>query len=153
MPHTSIGLGDLPLKARCYCGATEIVASTVPASVSYCHCIDCRRITGAPVAALAAFASDRVAITGPEKSAKVQGTDFGRTFCADCGSPIAFRGDYAPGQVFLHISLFDDAVRLVPTLHSYESRRLPWLHIADATERHETSSRAALNSALEQGRV
>ncbi|MEO0670571.1 MAG: GFA family protein [Pseudomonadota bacterium] len=127
-----------------------VFASALPATVSYCHCIDCRRITGAPVAALAAFRSDDVEIRGPERPAKVSGTGFSRTFCADCGTPIAFRGDYVPGQTFLHLSLFDDADRLVPTLHSYESRRLPWLHIEDTAERFETSSRAALNGALEQ---
>ena len=43
------------ITGRCYCGKTTIRASRPPQMVAYCHCQDCRRATGAPVAAFAAF--------------------------------------------------------------------------------------------------
>lgn len=43
------------LTGRCYCGATTVQATLAPLTVAYCHCIDCRRVTGAQVAAFAAF--------------------------------------------------------------------------------------------------
>ena len=43
------------IAGRCYCGATTISATEAPQAIAYCHCGDCRRVTGAPVAAFAAF--------------------------------------------------------------------------------------------------
>jgi len=43
------------ITGRCYCGATTFHATEQPVAVAYCHCKDCRRVTGAPVAAFAAF--------------------------------------------------------------------------------------------------
>ena len=36
----------------CRCGAVRFEASADPHHVSYCHCKDCRRASGAPVSAL-----------------------------------------------------------------------------------------------------
>ncbi|MEM6423293.1 MAG: GFA family protein, partial [Pseudomonadota bacterium] len=48
---------------RCYCGAITLEATAAPLTAAYCHCADCRRWTGAPVAAFAAFAADTVRLT------------------------------------------------------------------------------------------
>ena len=45
---------------RCYCGGITLSAQESPQTIAYCHCTDCRRITGAPVAAFAAFAENAV---------------------------------------------------------------------------------------------
>ncbi|MEO0619932.1 MAG: GFA family protein [Pseudomonadota bacterium] len=146
--HSSpaIGTGP-PYSARCFCGAIRLVADAEPLSVSYCHCVDCRRATGAPVAALAAFASRAVTFSGDPKSAKGTQPGSTRTFCPDCGSSLAFHGDYVDDQTFIHIGLFDELNHFVPTHHSYDGERATWLKIDDSCDRFAGSSRTALNAA------
>ena len=132
------------LSGRCYCGATTISATQTPKTIAYCHCIDCRRVTGAPVAAFAAF--DETAVTfAPNEGRKVAvNPGATRTFCAACGSPLAGRYDYLPGQVYIALGVLDQAADLAPRLHAHEAQRLPWLHIDDDLERFATTSRSRL---------
>lgn len=135
------------ISGRCYCGAKTISAEKVPDAVAYCHCADCRRVTGAPVAAFAAF--DEAAVTFmPNEGRKVTANPgVTRTFCETCGSPLTGRYDYLPGKVYIALSLLDQADDYAPELHAHVSKRLGWLHIDDDLERFEKSARARLSKA------
>ncbi|MEJ6393777.1 GFA family protein [Gymnodinialimonas sp. 2305UL16-5] len=135
---------DLAITGRCYCGRTRLQAAAPPQTLSYCHCADCRRITGAPVAAFAAFAPDGVDFIpgkGPRKSF-TKGVD--RWFCQDCGTQLCAAYDYLPGQVYVPLGLLDQAADLPPQSHSHISSRLPWLHIDDDLPRDSASGRDRL---------
>jgi hypothetical protein len=67
-----------------------------------------------------------------------------RTFYVKCGSPLSFRGDYVPGQIYVPLGLLDQADELAPQVHSYESQRLSWLHIDDDTQRFDNSAQTRL---------
>jgi hypothetical protein len=132
---------------RCYCGVTSFTASKQPLIVTYCHCADCRRVTGAPVAAFAAFQEADLQFTPGEGSAVEVTSGVKRTFCASCGSPLTGRYDYLPGQVYVPIGLLDQAHEFPPSVHAHEHNRLKWLHIDDDLERAAASSREMLNAA------
>ena len=42
---------DEKVSGGCMCGAVRYEAIGIPVNVAYCHCIDCRGFTGAPVVA------------------------------------------------------------------------------------------------------
>lgn len=131
------------LTGRCYCGACSISAGPL-LTAAYCHCIDCRRVTGGPVAAFAAVAEGSVTLTGPFR--RIEATPgVLRQFCGTCGSPLTARFEYLPGHVYLPVGVMDDAEALVPRLHSHEASRLSWLHISDDLPREQASSREALS--------
>ena len=132
---------------RCYCGATTIRATQSPKAIAYCHCTDCRRVTGAPVAAFAAF--DEVAVTFTPSEGRRVAVNPGvtRTFCETCGSPLAGRYDYLAGTVYIAVGVLDQANDLVPQLHAHESQRLTWLHIDDDLQRFSGSARSLLRDA------
>lgn len=132
------------ITGRCYCGATQIRATRQPLTVAYCHCADCRRATGAPVAAFAAFEETAVTFTPNEGRSVSPNPGVTRTFCATCGSPLAGRFEYLPGQVYVALGVLDQADDLPPRLHAHDARRLKWLHIDDGLERIATSSRSRL---------
>ena len=135
------------ITGRCYCGATTISATQMPQTIAYCHCIDCRRVTGAPVAAFAAFDETAVTFSPDEGRKVVANPGVMRTFCAACGSPLTGRYDYLPGQVYIAVGVLDQASDLAPQLHAHESQRLTWLHIDDDLERFATTSRLHLADA------
>lgn len=137
----------MALKGRCYCGAVQLRAPQEPLIVAYCHCRSCRRQTGAPVAAFAAFKSSDVEVVPGDLPFAAVSNGVARHFCGDCGSPIMARYDYLPDQVYVPVGLFDDAAALVPAVHAHEGERLPWLCLTDNAPRIEASSRNVLNAA------
>jgi len=136
--------GTVPITGRCYCGATTIQADEMPQAVAYCHCVDCRRYTGAPVAAFAAFDEGSISFSPDEGHSAAVTPGVVRTFCAGCGSPIAGRYDYLPGQVYVPLGVLDQADELRPSLHGHEAQRLKWLHIEDDLERVAGTARSQL---------
>jgi len=135
---------------RCYCGAVHVSAKAAPQTVALCHCEDCRRATGAPVGAFAAFAESDVDLRGTGASEiRTANVTPGATrlFCGVCGSPIAASYDYLPEQIYIPLGILDQAGDLAPEVHAHCDDRLPWLHIDDTAERFPASSRAALNAA------
>ena len=60
-----------------------------------------------------------------------------RSFCDHCGSQIGYRDDLLPGEIYLSLSFMDEPENYRPTLHAFEKRRLPFLHIADDLPRYD----------------
>ncbi|MXN65160.1 GFA family protein [Stappia sp. GBMRC 2046] len=137
------------ITGRCYCGATQIRATQKPTAIAYCHCTDCRRATGAPVAAFAAFDETAVTFIPNEGRSVSANPGVTRTFCETCGSPLAGRYEYLPGQVYVALGVLDQADDLPPQLHAHEAHRLKWLHINDGLERIATSSRSQLLNSVD----
>ncbi len=135
------------ITGRCYCGATTIYATQAPHAVAYCHCIDCRRVTGAPVAAFAAFDETTVTLTPNEGRSVTVNSGVTRSFCQICGTPLTGRYDYLPGSVYIALGVLDQAGELAPQLHAHEAQRLAWLHIDDGCERFAGSARSQLGAA------
>ncbi|MEX0367804.1 MAG: GFA family protein [Ruegeria sp.] len=136
-----------PFTARCYCGASRLTLDKPPATVAYCHCDDCRRWTGAPVAAFAAFERTDVAAQLPASFRAVPGVE--RWTCPTCHAPLAAAFDYLPEQIYVPLGIIDQADQLPPVSHSHAGSALPWLHIKDNLPRADASDRAALNRAFE----
>ena len=116
-------------------------------TVAYCHCRDCRRWTGAPIAAFAAFTAGDVTF----EPALGPGVEFvsgvRRWACARCGSPLAATFSYLPGQAYVPVGLFDNAEAFAPRSHSHVGSKLSWLHLADDLPRSQGSGRDRLNTA------
>ncbi|MEM9319625.1 MAG: GFA family protein [Pseudomonadota bacterium] len=132
------------ITGRCYCGAVALEAADGPQVVTYCHCQDCRRSAGAPVAAFAAFAEEAVSVDGPLRAAPPAGPGAKRMFCAECGTPILARYDYLVGQVYVSLGCLDQAAELAPSRHAHHDAKLPWLDLADDLPRDAASARDAL---------
>ncbi|MEL6765720.1 MAG: GFA family protein [Pseudomonadota bacterium] len=137
------------ITGRCYCGATTLSADASPFIVSYCHCEDCRRWTGAPLPAFVALPMGALKLTPePEPFSAVPGVK--RWVCGVCGSPMAAHFDYLPDQIYVPIGVVDQAATLAPELHSHAHATLPWLHVADDLPRHSGSARDALNASSDE---
>ena len=122
-----------------------LVIDAAPEIVTYCHCVDCRRLTGAPVAAFAAFPAGSVSLH-PDQEPDTATQGVVRRFCRQCGSALTAEFDYLPGQVYVPIGVLDDAADLAPSLHAHAEARLPWLHISDDLPRKGSSARDNLIS-------
>lgn len=123
----------------CRCGAVRFEASAEVTHVSYCHCGDCRRASGAPVSAFVGFDADQVAIDGCGLKSFENGP-VTRSFCGTCGSPIAYVDARLENQIYFMLGVFDMPAYFRPTHHSYVREQLPFLHMPDGLPRHLKSS-------------
>jgi hypothetical protein len=123
----------------CMCGAVRYEVTGDSFSVVHCHCLSCRRHTGAPVVTLAGFKQDQVRFTSGERRIYESSPGVGRAYCGQCGTPLTWEGDGGElGPIIeLHISTFDNPDILVPTGHAFEPERISWFDIADNLPRYE----------------
>jgi hypothetical protein len=129
-------MSDAALTGGCQCAAVRYEVQGDPIVVAICHCSMCRRANAAPVVAWAMYSQDQVRFTGkpPAKYDSSEGAQ--RSFCGTCGTQIGFTADYLPGLVDLTVGSFDQPEALRPALHYWDSRRLPWMKVADGLPRH-----------------
>ena len=118
-----------------------------PLTVAYCHCSDCRRLSGAPVAAFAAFKAETVTISPTPRHADTVTNGVDRWFCDGCGAALAAAYDYLPDQVYVPIGLWDQAADLAPKSHSHAASALPWHVVEDDLPQHTGSGRQTLRKA------
>lgn len=133
--------------ARCYCGSQRLTFGGPAEVVAYCHCSDCKRWTGSPLPAYAAFAPLHVSLNAGGLQEKSHATGVTRWNCPDCGSPIMATFDYTPDQVYVPLGVIEEAGALPPQLHCHAEHALHWLPADDATPRVHGSGGVTLRAA------
>lgn len=126
---------------KCLCGDFRFVARGEPLYRAYCHCVDCRRSSGAPVSMLVGYRAEEVEYTGEQPRSYRSSEGVIRAFCGTCGGTISYEDERLPGEIYLHAGLFDEPGRFPPLTHSWHSQTIGWLRIDDELPRHEQSSR------------
>lgn len=115
----------------CHCGAVRYEVSGEPQHVALCHCSDCRKSSGAPMVAWAAFAEDQFRLVQGKPATFNSSGSAMRSFCAKCGSGLYYRNaEFLPGIVDIQSATLDDPEALPPGIHIQIAERLGWM--ADA---------------------
>ena len=119
------------LTGGCHCGAIRYETADEAIHHALCHCTDCRRSSGAPMVAWAAFADGDLTVTqGSPKTINSSGSAM-RSFCAACGTGLFYRNAEAlPGIVDIQSATLDDPDALPPTAHIQTAERLDWMRHA-----------------------
>ena len=133
-------MSDKYVTGRCFCGAVKFKAAGKPYWVGHCHCHSCRKSTGAPIVTFVGFKKDQVEFTGHPRKTHHSPPNVSRSFCGECGTPLAWEGvDYEPerGEIIeLYISTLDDPDRFTPTNHLWYSERISWFEVDDDLPRY-----------------
>ena len=119
----------------CQCGAVRYEACGEPIVVALCHCSMCRRAGAAPVIAWAMYRREQVRMTGASPATYASSAAALRGFCGKCGTQISFTAEFIPGLIDLTVGSFDGPEDLPPSLHYWDSKRLPWVRFADELPR------------------
>lgn len=124
------------LSGGCQCGNVRFEVSGEPVMVAVCHCTMCRRAHAAPAVAWAMYRQDQVRFNRVQPKSYRSSPNAQRGFCSECGTQISFVSTELPGLVDLTVGSFDQPESLPPTLHYWDSKRLPWVSFADNLPRH-----------------
>jgi hypothetical protein len=101
-----------------------------------CHCTMCRRANAAPAVAWAMFQESQVSFVSAAPASYESSAGARRGFCARCGTQISFAADYIPGLIDITIGSLDRPGAIPPSLHYWDSERLPWVRFADDLPRY-----------------
>ena len=125
----------------CLCGAVRFRLEGEPFWVSYCHCGDCRKASGGAFMVFVGYRREQVEVLGSKPAVYRSSPGVRRSFCRDCGSPLAYEHEALAGEIYFHVGTLDGAERLAPTCHAWTSQKLPWLEIEDDLKRYSGNSR------------
>lgn len=124
----------------CMCGVVRYEAEGPPLCVGHCHCVSCRRHTGAPIVTFVAFKAGKVRFTQGDRSIYNSSPDVGRGFCGQCGTPLTWEGNYRGHMIIeFHISTLDDPDAYVPDRHWHFGERISWFDVSDDLPRYRNT--------------
>lgn len=124
------------MKGGCHCGAIRYAAQVAPFAADFCHCRDCQKTTGAPVAAWMDFLVLQVQWLGGTPVEYASSEKIRRGFCPLCGASLSYRHLDYPDYLTLSIASLDDPEQVRPTYHIHTDSQVSWLPIADACPRY-----------------
>lgn len=124
-------------EGHCLCGAVKYAAKSDPLWVAHCHCGSCRRHTGGAVASFVGFTAADFEVTEGTLGEYASSSHATRSFCARCGTPMAYRTNKLPEEIHLYLGTLRHPERYTPQVHVHCAERLPWLHIEDEAERYD----------------
>ena len=119
------------LSGHCYCGAIKFKASGEPIWVGHCHCESCRRASGSVMTSFATYLLDKVVFSGAMPTRFPTDDGVVRSFCGQCGSPVAYESTEKENQIDLHLGLFDDLEQIKPRNHTFYAEKVSWLQADD----------------------
>jgi hypothetical protein len=120
----------------CQCRAVRYRIVGDPLMAAICHCSMCRRANAAPVVAWAMFQESQVTVVEGALTTYESSPGGRRSFCARCGTQISFSADYIAGLIDITIGSLDHPEAIAPSLHYWDSQRLPWVELADQLPKH-----------------
>jgi hypothetical protein len=115
----------------CLCGFVRYQAGGAVSHETSCHCSLCRRSSGAPFVTWFTVAADGFQIVAGAPATYQSSSHGTRTFCPRCGTALTFRSTNTPGEIDVTVCSLDDPASVQPRDHTWVSRRLPWVKLAD----------------------
>ena len=123
----------VPIEGGCLCGGVRYYLGAEPAHLSDCHCIDCRRASGAPFVTWGEVRRDDIQLLSG-KLRKVSHAGRLRSFAACCGTPLFFQDNAASESVDVTIASLDHPESYSPAVAIWTEDRLPWAVLDPARE-------------------
>ena len=121
----------------CHCGAIRYEVDGEPIVHALCHCTDCRRHAGAPMVGWTMYPKGALKLTKGVPKTYKSSENGRRQFCPDCGTALAMRVDYEPGQIDVSLPTLDQPEGAPPEFHIFTASRIPWFEVRDALPRFE----------------
>jgi hypothetical protein len=128
-------------KGGCLCGAIRFEFDGPPDEVLHCHCEFCRKQTSSPIATFVMVERAKLRFTRGEPKAFASSPGVERSFCADCGAPIAYGSERRPEIIDLFLGTLDDPGAVKPWCHVQVAEQVSWFEVLDDLPRFEGSRR------------
>ena len=124
-----------PHEGGCLCGAVRYRLAAPPSAINACHCVDCKKLTGAThLLMLLAEREAFTALSGETERFRKR-ADSGREVdivrCKACGVRMWHEPLAAPALIFVAAGTLDDPSWAVPTSHIWIEKASPGVVFED----------------------
>lgn len=128
------------LEGSCLCGGVRYEAEGPLRAIARCHCVQCRKASGAEFATNASVPVATFRVTRGEQLLSEFESSPGRfrVFCGRCGSPLFKRHAERPSEVRLRLGCLDTEVEVEPMGHVFVSEKPKWSRICDGLPEFDT---------------
>ena len=125
------------IRGSCICAAIRFEIDQVR-WLTHCHCVTCRKLSGAAFATYAHVETDKFRFLDGEDHIEQYESSPGsfRKRCRTCGSPAPGKAPYL-ATVSIPAGLLDDDPGVRPMLHVFAGSRAPWWTIHDSLPQYE----------------
>lgn len=130
------------LRGGCLCGRTRYRLETAPEDLGECHCVDCRRASGAAAVTWGTVPRERLHVTAGEVKT-VAHAGRRRRFATCCGTPLFFEEGATSPTVDVTIATLDDPAPFAPCKVIWTEDRLPWAVLDSALPHYPRDSAGA----------
>ena len=113
----------------CLCGDVNFSYKSDPVMFLMCHCTDCQKSTGSPVASIIVVSENDFSVSGPTSSYECE-AKVTRSFCKICGSQVFCRIESAPGVVAIKTGVLDEQPTAKPNLVCWTKSKPDWFDIS-----------------------
>jgi hypothetical protein len=122
----------------CLCGGIRFTIRGPLAPIQICHCSQCRKAQGGPLATNIPVSTAALEWQDTEGLMQSYTSSPGkeRTFCRRCGSPLFSRRSAAPELVRIRAGLLDEPVHSRPAFHQHAQSQPAWWPIDDDLPQH-----------------
>lgn len=111
----------------CHCGRVRFCANGAPKFVTRCHCVTCRKTTGAAYSTWVGYDAGATAWTGAAPDAYASSLGVKRSFCKSCGTPLSYESERWPGERHFLIGIFDAPEAFTPAGDFLRDEGLGWV--------------------------
>jgi hypothetical protein len=120
-----------PFTGGCLCGSIRYEASGTPYHVTHCHCLDCRRSSGAAFVTWASFQRQELRfIAGQPRELNWAGRL--RSFCPQCGTPLTFLMRADADEIDVTVCTLDNPTLVKPEDNIWVEDRIAWVSQAES---------------------
>ena len=123
-------------KTSCLCGDIEFQVTGSFGDVRYCHCSQCRKVTGSAFSANAKIDSSCWRLSKGEAlvTEYEQSPGIFRAFCGKCGSPLYARIDSEPDFIRVRLGSYDNPAGVKVVGNVWVSSKAPWYRIPESEQ-------------------
>jgi hypothetical protein len=129
-----------PVRGGCLCGSVRYRFDGPVGLANYCHCADCRRVTGSAFNVGIRLDVNLFRIERGDVRTFTKASDSGnlvsRSFCPECGSPLFTSSPMHPEHVFVKAGSLDDPSLVRPTMRIWTDSEVAWGFIDPALPTH-----------------
>ena len=126
------------LTGSCLCGAVKIAIPDYFDFMGYCHCTECKKISGSDYAIVGGIAADKMTITQGNDAIhyyhKSDETD--AASCRHCGASL-FNYKLKQNRFNIRLGMLDDVPTQRPMFHIFIGSKSPWVEINDGLPQFE----------------
>ncbi len=126
-------MAESMLEGSCLCGGVRYRARGPLQAMACCHCVECRKASGAEFATNATIDTSRFELIEGEALLRGYESSPGteRVFCGRCGSPILKRSGEKPETIRLRLGCLDTPLDQKPSVRVFLAEKASWTEILD----------------------